>query len=175
MRHPILWKAAGFALLAMLLGCANPAPYAPREPGRQTGYTDQQLAPNRWRVTFTGNSVTTREQVEDSLLRRAAEVSLAAGYDHFLFDTRNTQGKTRVTAFPEPDPVWNGGWMWGRGYGFRPAFGYDPFGPEVDIETTTSYQAYAEIVTLTEAQVANEPTAVDARAVLAHLPPPPPA
>ena len=71
--------ALGIVLLA-LAGCAQPAAYAPRGPGQQTGYTDRQLAPNRWRVTFTGNSATPREQVEDDLLLRAAEVTLAAGW-----------------------------------------------------------------------------------------------
>jgi hypothetical protein len=159
--------------LLPLLGCATPTPYAPRAPGERTGYIDRQLAPNRWRVTFTGNSATPREQVEDNLLRRAAEVSLAAGYDHFMFDMRDTAANNRVTAFAEPDPVWNGGWMWGRRFGFRPAFGYDPFGPDVDIVTNTSYQAYAEIVTLDDKQAAGEPKSVDARAVVRNLTPPP--
>src|ERR1700744_5547836 len=91
-------------LLALLAGCAQPAAFAPRGPGQQTGYTDRQLAPNRWRVTFTGNSATPREQVEDDLLLRAAEVSLAAGYGHFLFDNRDTRADTRATAFPDYSP-----------------------------------------------------------------------
>ena len=163
--------AAGLALLGLLLGCAQPAAFAPRGPGQQTGYTDRQLGSNRWRVTFTGNSATPREQVEDDLLRRAAEVALASGASHFLFDTRDTSANTRVTAFPE----YRRGQFWGRGWGFRPAFGYDPFGPDVDIVTTTSYQAYAEIVTLDDAQAAHEPRAVDAHAVIQHLTPPAPA
>ncbi len=165
---------AAFALgaLALLAGCATPAPYAPRGPGQQTGYTDRQLGPNRWRVTFTGNSVTPREQVEDDLLLRAAEVTLSAGYTHFLFDTRDTAARTRVSAFPSyqpPDPFY-----WGRAWRFRPRWGYDPFGPDVDIVTTTSYQAYAEIVVLSGDAAAREPTAVDAKAVIGHLRPPAP-
>ena len=97
-RTTTLGKAAALVFLAALIGCATPAPYAPRGSGQQTGYTDRQLAANRWRVTFTGNSVTPREQVEDDLLLRAAEVTLAAGYSHFLFDTRDTQAQTRATA-----------------------------------------------------------------------------
>ena len=57
--------------LLVLAGCATPAPYAPRGPGQATGYTDRQISDNRWRVTFTGNSVTTREMVENDLLLRA--------------------------------------------------------------------------------------------------------
>jgi hypothetical protein len=169
-RHAVLKRrpAAALIILALLAGCASPAPFAPRGPGQATGYTDRQLAANRWRVTFTGNSVTPREQVEDDLLLRAAQISLAAGSGHFLFDTRDTQARNRVTAFPEYEP----GPFWGRGWRFRPSFGYGAFGPDVDIVTTTSYQAYAEIVTLTDDQAAHEPRAVDAHAVVQNLTPP---
>ena len=162
-----LKAAAASALLMLPAACAHPAAFAPRGPGQQTGYTDRQLAANRWRVTFTGNSVTPREQVEDDLLLPAAQVTLAAGYSHFLFDSRDTQARTTVTAVPEPGPYW------GRGWRFHPAFGYDPFGPDVDIITTTSFQAYAEIVVLNDDQAAHEPRAVDAKAVMQHLTPPP--
>ncbi len=164
--HTLPKTAAALALLAVLAGCAKPAEFAPRAPGQATGYTDRQLAPNRWRVTFTGNSVTPREQVEDDLLLRAAQVTQAAGFSHFLFDTRDTQTRTAVTAFDD-GPHWGGRWR------FHPGWGYGAFGPDVDIVTTTSYQAYAEIVVLTDEQAAHEPRAVDARAVAEHAPMPP--
>ncbi|HXS06926.1 MAG TPA: hypothetical protein VN723_09060 [Rhizomicrobium sp.] len=162
---------AGPGLLALLIlaGCATPAPYAPRGPGMATGYTDRQLSDNRWRVTFTGNSVTPRETVENDLLLRAAEVTLAAGGTHFVFDTRDTRANTRYDAFPA------GPGFYGYGYWrFHPRWGYDPFGPPVDIVATTKYESYAEIVVLNDAQAAREPKAVDAKAVIAHLTPPPP-
>jgi len=180
MSHPPLRfrsfaRSALFVGLLALAGCATPAPYAPRAPGQATGYTDRQLSDNRWRVTFTGNSVTPRETVENDLLLRAAEVTLAAGKTHFLFDTRDTKAQTRYDAIPT-----------GPGYGpafgywrFRPRWGYDPFGPDVDIVSTTKYESYAEIVVLNDAEAAHEPRSVDARAVIAHLTvppaPPPPA
>ena len=162
--------------LLALAGCATPAPYAPRGPGQATGYTDRQLSDNRWRITFTGNSVTPRETVENDLLLRAAEVTLAAGGTHFLFDTRDTRAQTRYDAIPT-------GPGYGYGFGgfgywrFHPRWGYDPFGPPVDIVSTTKYESYAEIVVLNDAQAAREPRAVDAHAVIAHLaaPPAPPA
>jgi hypothetical protein len=174
------WKLAvvGPALIGALLAlvaCATPAPYAPRGPGQATGYTDRQLAPNRFRITFTGNSVTPREQVEDNLLLRAAEVTLREGKAHFLFDRRDTMADVRTSVFPEPGfsrgPLWAGPWRPGY-WRFRPRWGYDPFGPEFDIITTTRYQAFAEIVLLGSA--AGEPRAVDARAVIDHLVPPAP-
>jgi len=167
--------------LLILAGCATPAPYAPRAPGQATGYTDRQLSDNRWRVTFTGNSVTPRETVENSLLMRAAEVTLASGHSHFVFDTRDTKAQTRYDAFPVGPPAFGYGPGFGYGYGFgagywgfRPGWGYSAFGSDVDIVSTTKYESYAEIVVLNDEQAKREPRAVDARAVLAHMPPPPP-
>jgi hypothetical protein len=168
--------AALGALALVLAGCMTPAPYAPRRPGQVTGYTDRELAPGRWRITFTGNSVTTRETVEDYLLLRAAEVTLAAGGTHFLFDTRDTRAQTTLHA----DPMFYGPGYWGGGFGywgFRPRWGYDPFGPPLMISQSTRYQAYAEIVILKPGE-SNE-RAVDAREIVSHLgpeaAPPPPA
>lgn len=162
--------------LLTLAGCATPAPYAPRLPGQATGYTDQQLSKNRWRVTFTGNSVTPRDTVENDLLLRAAEVTLAQGKHYFLFDTRDTQAKTRYDTIGQPDPFYPGYFGY---WSFRPAWGYPAFAPDVSIIATTKYEAYAEIVLLSDADAAKEPRAVDARSVIAHLgtppAPPPPA
>jgi hypothetical protein len=155
-------------LLTLVAGCATPAPYAPRGPGQPTGYTDRQLSNNRWRVTFTGNSVTPRETVENDLLLRAAEVTLAAGQGHFLFDTRDTRAQTRYDAFPT-GPAFGGFGYWR----FHPRWGYGAFGPDVEIVSSTKYESYAEIVVLTDAEATREARAVDARAVIAHLTPPP--
>src|SRR3954471_19919838 len=119
-----LARAFPLALAAALLaGCMGPSPYAPRLEGQQTGYTDASLTQNRYRVTFTGNSATPRETVESYLLLRAAEVTRAAGFTHFVFDTRNTRANTTVQTvpyLPPPDPFWGrrggfgywGSWGW---------------------------------------------------------------
>src|SRR3954468_9858675 len=102
-----------FGLLAgVLMGCMQPPPYQPRLEGQATGYTDRALTHNRYRITFTGNTVTPRETVESYLLLRAAEVARAAGYASFVFDTRNTKANHTVTAIPEggPGPYWGSGW-----------------------------------------------------------------
>ena len=174
-----LKKAALCAGLAIVLaGCAQPTPYVPRQQGQSTGYTDRELAPGRWRVTFTGNSVTPREQVEDFLLLRAAEVTLANGGTHFIFNNRETRAQTRIFADPLGPRGFGyggyGGGFWGGYWGFRPRWGYDPFGPPMMISSTTRYQAFAEIVILKPGQEAQEARAVDARAVAANLRPPPP-
>ena len=164
--------------LGLLAGCMEPTPYAPRMEGARTGYTDRALTQNRYRITFTGNSITPRETVESYLLLRAAEVTRAAGYTSFVFDTRNTRANTTATVVPEPGP-WGG---WGGGWGRRGGFGYwGGFGgwggygfgydPAVDVVVRTNYQAYAEIVMLTPDQAAKDPRALNAADVIAHIGP----
>jgi hypothetical protein len=164
----------------LLAGCMSPSPYGPRLQGQATGYTDRALTENRYRVTFTGNTVTPRETVESYLLLRAAEVARAAGYTSFVFDTRNTKANHTVTAIPEgPNPYWRGGFGgWGRRGGFGYWGGYGGWGgygfgydPAVDVVVRTNYQAYAEIVLLTPEQAAKEPRALNAADVIAHIGP----
>ena len=166
---PNLPKAAALILLALLAGCAKPAPFAPRVAGQMTGYTDRQLAPNRWRVTFTGNSVTPRETVESYLLLRAAEVARAANYSYFMFDTRNTKANHSYEAVPfGPGP----GAYWGRrgGFGYWGGLGF-AYDPMQDVVVRTNYEAYAEIVLLTPEQAAKEPRAINASDVISHIGP----
>ena len=149
-------------------GCMAAATYGPRRPGEVTGYTDRELAPGRFRVTFTGNSVTGRDTVENYLLLRAAEVTLASGGTHFLFDDRDTRANTTVHA----DPMFHGPGYWGGGYGawgFRPRWGMSAFGPPLMISQTTRFEAYAEIVVLKPGQDKSENRAVDAREIVSHL------
>lgn len=167
------WAAwvASLALCSLAACATPPAPYAPKTPESSTGYTDQQLAHNRFRVTFTGNSVTSREVVENYLLLRSAEVTLGAGYDFFLFDTRDTKAKTTYRSTFSGWPGWGGyGWYWH-------SWPYDPYWPDPGMDATsrpiTRYEAYAEIVLLTAEQAKTEPRALDAHEVIAHLRPPP--
>lgn len=161
-------------LSAGLTGCATPAVYAPQTQRGGTGYTDERLAQNRYRVTFTGNTATPRAQVEDYLLYRAAQVTLDSGYAAFEFDARDTKAKTTYFStfqrFPY-DPFWPGydfGWYWH-------SWAFD----DVQTRPITRYEAYAEIIMLTADQAKSEPHALDARDVMARLgprvlPPPPP-
>lgn len=161
-----------FLLAAGLLaGCMTPTPYAPRMEGQKTGYTDRALTQTRYRVTFTGNSVTPRETVETYLLLRAAEVTRVAGYTAFMFDTRNTQANHTYDAIPygPPGPYW-GGFGFRRGWGGWGGWGF-AYDPAVDVVVRTNYEAYAEIVLLTPAQAAKEPRSINAADVIAHLGP----
>ena len=157
---------AGAALLG-LAGCATPSAYAPQTSPRSEGYSDRQLASNRFRVSFHGNSVTSREQVEDYLLRRAAEVTLQAGYTAFEFASRDTRTNTRYfTDFMGwPDWPGYGGWYW---------HSWD-FDATATTRPITDYTAYAEIVLLKDSgQAKNQNRAFNAQDVLNHLGPLPP-
>jgi hypothetical protein len=166
------FKRIAIALAFLALGgCANPTAYQPATTEHGNGYADERLAENRFRVTFTGNSVTKRETVENYLLLRSAEVTRQAGFSWFVFDNRDTQAKTTYyTAF--------GGypyWGWGPGFGwYRHNWLYDPWDPYWGGGTafpTTRYQAYAEIVMLTPDQAKHEPRALRAADVIDHLGP----
>jgi len=163
----------------LLTACMSPTPYQPRLEGQSTGYTDRALTQNRYRVTFTGNSATPRETVESYLLLRAAEVSRAAGYPSFMFDTRNTKANHSYQTVPNgPDPYWGPGFGppgfggWGRrgGFGYWGGWGF-PYEPSYDVVVHTNYDAYAEIVMLTPEQAAKEPRAINAAEVITRLGP----
>jgi hypothetical protein len=151
-------------LLGLLSGCATVPVYGQKTEGASTGYTDERLAQNRFRVTYSGSASTKRETVEDFLLFRAAQVTLEAGASWFVFDTRDTLAHTTYfsdfNGFPPgPGFGWRHRWEWWPGEG---------------AETTTAmtrYQAYAEIVTLSEAQADADPHALNAQDVINRLDP----
>jgi hypothetical protein len=157
------------ALSAFLLtGCMTPSPYAPRLVGQQTGYTDRAITQNRYRVTFTGNTATPRETVESFLLLRSAEVTRAAGFTNFVFDTRNTRTNTSYQTVPygPPDPFWGRP----RGFGYWGGWGF-PYEPNYDVVTRTNFDAYAEIVLLNADQAAKEPRSLNAAEVISRIGP----
>ena len=170
-----LTQVIPLALTAGLLAaCMGPTPYQPRTEGQQTGYTARALTQTRYRITLTGNSATPRETVESYLLLRAAEVTRAAGYSSFLFDTRNTKANHSYQTVPygPPDPWGPGFGAWGRrgGFGYWGGWGF-PYEPNYDVVVHTNYDAYAEIVLLTPDQAAHEPRAINAAEVIKHLGP----
>jgi hypothetical protein len=164
---------AGFAgpLVALVLtACAAEPPYYGPKPLEGTaGYTDLQLDRNRFRVTYSGNSATGRETVENFLLLRAAQVTLQAGYADFLFDTRDTKAKTTYFSSFTGFPGWGGyGWYW---HSWPDAFAGPPFDGAAESLPITRFEAYAEIVLLTPPEAAKEPRAIDASQIVARIGP----
>lgn len=90
----ILTKMIGVALAATLVGCST----AYQSNSLTGGYSETQLAPDVFRVSFRGNGYTTPERAQDYALLRASELTLEKGYTCFaLVDEKNsttTQGVT---------------------------------------------------------------------------------
>ncbi len=162
----IAFAFAAAAVLA-LSGCATPTPYqastGPVADSAHPGYSDTKLEDNRYRITFAGNDVTSREMVENDLLYHAADLTLQNGYDWFEVVKRASDEKTRqVTTYD--DPFW-GGMSWRfyrRGWGM--------WGAPVDADTMdfTRYEASAEII-LHKGTKSDAPNAYDARQIKANL------
>jgi hypothetical protein len=178
--------AAILALTAGLGACATATPYQPfvKNAATSGGYSETRLEPNRWRVNFAGNSMTSRETVEGYLLFRAAELTLQNGDDWFSIVDRHTDQQTRT--YVEPDPLyrpwygpsygyWRPSWRYaGRGFGWRtwdPFFGDPFFGDRLDVRTVDKFEASAEVVTHKGAKPADDPRAFEARAVVDNLRP----
>jgi hypothetical protein len=194
-----LLLAGALAAATALTACATPTPYQPAtftSRGPVNGFSEAPLTQNRWRVTFSGNTVTSREQVEDALLLRAAELTLQQGFDTFTPVNRATEREVRYSASPRFGssfgsgfgysrfggyPYWSPYWRaYGAGFGWRPfghygrfgsgfGFGYDPFFDDISVREIDRYEASAEIVMNRGA--INDPQAFNAREVFANLSP----
>lgn len=84
-------------LSALLVACSSATQYQAAEKRGAYGYTETQLGKDRYRITFTGNSLTDKETVNDYALLRAAELTLQEGYDWFHLVTRDNESKSRTS------------------------------------------------------------------------------
>jgi hypothetical protein len=153
--------AIGALLVLLLAGCAVPTPYQPATDGY--GYSEQQLESDRYRVTFSGNSVTPRDTVQNYLLHRAAEVTLESGHDYFTVVDQDLERSTTYHGSGFNDFAWGPGRhshrAFGLGFGNYTAYPID------------SYTAFADIVMADGEKPAGEVNAYDARDVLRQLGP----
>ena len=172
------WGAV-IVLALMASACTTPTPYQPLPSAgsERGGYSDQRLEENRFRVTFTGNGMTSRETVETYLLYRAAELTIANGYDWFVMADRATERHSQTYLDrpfgPGPWGYWGPSWRYyGRGFGWRswdPFWG-DPFwDSQVNVQTVDRYEASAEIVMGRGPKPADNVRAFDARQVISNL------
>lgn len=176
----LLAAAAALAGLAGLAACATVTPYQPAaQPGAQ-GFAETRLEPNRYALTFSGNTITPREQVENAALYRAAELTLDAGFEHFIVAARATDADTRIVNF---GPRFVSGfdyWGYDPRFGWRPYGGpwgagwvgapwRDPFRADFDSRTLTSFKARLEFVMAKGAKPADNPQAFDAAAIKQSL------
>lgn len=158
---------AAAALLA-LSACATPTPYQPRD-NSGYGFSENRIENNRYTLSFKGNSLTDREQVENSLLYRAAELTLQSGHDYFIVTQRGTDSRSRIVSDgPTRSPFYFNHFYYAPRYGWRPY--YDPFWNDPpNYRQITQYEASAEVAMYKGAKPAGEPRAFNAREVEANL------
>lgn len=189
---PILsQKGRRFAALGLMVAgslslasCMTATPYQPASVSGsvRNGYSDEQIEQNRFRVSFSGNSLTSRETVERYLLYRSAELTLQNGYDYFVLSNRDTEKKTQTYATPGiggpafgPWGGWGPYWRYHNpGWGWRswdPFWGDPFFDRNIDIRTVDRYEAVAEIVMGKGPKPADNIRAFDAHEVKERLGP----
>lgn len=97
--------AAAMSAVAIGEARAETTPYQPSAVTRaQHGYAETQIDAARFRVRFAGNGDTSRETVETYLLFRAAELTLARGYDYFVVADHSVEESTEFAAAGLPAP-----------------------------------------------------------------------
>jgi len=174
-----LLAAAGIA------GCTTTTPYQPYRPhsagGIHGGYSDQQLAPDRYLVRFHGNSLTSRDRVEGYMLYRAAQLTVQSGFDWFLVLDRNTEHNVRTIVRPDPfyrpwygqaygawRPYWD---VYIPGPGWRSWDANRSWNEQFDVRRIEAFETTAEIQMRRAPVPPDAPRAIDARKVLAELGP----
>ncbi len=161
------------AAAAMLAGCFGATPYEPAAP--RYGYRETEVAQDRYRVSFNGNTRTSRETVEAYLLFRAAELTRAKGGDYFRVVARDTEATTEYFgAGPtDADLFYNRTYRHGDKVisevrsASEPGYG----GSGATLPAATRHRAYAEIVIHTGKVPADDPAAYNATAVLRRIGP----
>ena len=191
MKRTLLAVAATIALAGGLSACATATPYQALNirDAEAGGYSDTRLNADHWRVSFAGNTLTSRETVERYLLYRAAELTTSQGFDWFVAADKHTD--TKSEAFVDPiyggygwAPSWRfrgrrgwGGWgAWGGsawgGYGWGAYGGRgSPFGPPpLSVREYNRYEVSAEII-MGHGPRPADGKALDAREVMTNLGP----
>ena len=161
--------AVGVGLAVCLsIGCSAIGPeYRPRPPGGLVGFDEMQMGADRYQIAFSGSSASTRQQVENFLMQRAAELTLQAGYTHFVINTRDTERNLRRQVGFIPDAYLHGPDYFNRAR----RWSHIPLAVE---GLEANYTATAEIAMLRPDEATQNVAAVSAVGVIQGLQPSPP-
>ncbi|NEX93256.1 hypothetical protein [Caulobacter sp. 17J65-9] len=103
------------ALVGLTVGaCATPTVYQPASSSSHVGYSEQRIEADRWQVSFHSGSGASAAEVNQYALRRAAELTLAQGYDWFVVVNRYTEAQGG-SGYGSGVSVGAGGGNWGGG------------------------------------------------------------
>jgi hypothetical protein len=186
-RHAILIAALGTLALSACATGPRYTPYQAAVPGK-FGFSEQRIEAARFRIIFEGNSRTTRQRVEDSLLLRAANVTIENGYDWFQIVNRATDPKTYQVRVPGAYSSFGGGFGYHSGFAtyrtysrrhgwvyYRDPFAFsafhDPFYGRDEVREITRFQANAEIILGKGPKPTDRADTFDARDVSSNLTP----
>lgn len=102
-----------------LSACATPQPtlYQAAAGPQAVGYSEYRIEPGRYRITFQGGPGAPPEQVIDYALLRAADLTLADGYDWFRVSERFLSGPGRDRGPRVSVGVGGGNFGWRGGVG----------------------------------------------------------
>ena len=112
---------AAIVAVFFLTACVSSTPYGPVN-GGGFGYADQRIQSDKYRVSFRGNAATRRDTVENFLLLRAAEITLANGFDYFVVEENDTEARSYFTS------IYGSSFHGGFHNGFGPFYGGRGFG-----------------------------------------------
>lgn len=170
-------RLCAFLACFAIAACTGPTPYQAAE--KRDGYTDTAIEADRYRVSFSGNTVTDRETVETYLLYRAAELTLAKDRDWFRIADQDTEIHTRYRNIHAGSASFAFG-----PHGFGPyGFGYRRFGKfafsrgfgfgirSLSSRPINRYEAFANIVVFSGDKPADDASAYDARSLIETLGP----
>lgn len=154
-------------LSVALAGCAMGPEFHPLKGG--VGYSDAQLQDDRFSVSFAGDSSTPRDRVEQFLLYRAAQLTVANGYDYFLVMDRATDRSTEYRTYGFGRRWVGPGWY---GPGWRSSWwGVDPVLDDTTTASSNRFNATATITMKKGPVPAGKAQAYDARQLVARLGP----
>ena len=154
------------AAASLLAACVTATPYRAAEHEHDYGYQQQKIEQDRYRLSFAGNSSTSRQTVENYLLYRAAELTLEQGKDYFIVIKSDTEKNTEQHSTVVGAPSFHFGYGHHRGYGHHHSYGV---GFNIINTNYSDYQAFGVILLKAGKKPADNHDAYDARQVLENL------
>ncbi len=144
-----------------LAACASPPTYAPATGSSSSGFSDQRIEADRYRVTFRGAGPSA--QIQDFALLRASDLTLQAGYDWFQVVER-TEDANAYSGSTFSIGAGAGGVNYGGGHGGHTSTGLG-VGVSKGFDLGSPNRTIAMEIKMGKGQRPDDPRAYDARSV----------